>query len=103
MRLLWLSRLSRPDLAFIIGKLASNVTRWSRWDDRHLLRVVSYFNSTIGYVTVGNVKHGIEPQIHIFTDADFASCPWTSKSISGIFVVIATDEARFPIYWQSKK
>ena len=39
----------------------------------------------------------------IYTDADFASCPWTSKSTSGIFVVIATDDARFPIYWQSKK
>ena len=103
MRLLWLPRLSRPDLAFIIGRLASNVTRWSRWDDRQLLRVVSYLNSTIEYVTVGTVKHGVEPQIHIYTDADFASCPWTSKSTSGIFVVIANDDARFPIYWQSKK
>ena len=65
MRLLWLSRLSRPDLAFIIGRLASNVTRWSRWDDRQLLRVVSYLNSTIEYVTVGTVKHGVDPQIHI--------------------------------------
>jgi hypothetical protein len=37
MRLLWLSRLSRPDLSFIIGRLAaSNVSRWSKWDDRQL-------------------------------------------------------------------
>lgn len=34
MRLLWLARLSRPDLAFIVGRLASNVSQWSQWDDR---------------------------------------------------------------------
>lgn len=30
MRLLWLSRLSRPDLAFIVCRLASNVSQWSK-------------------------------------------------------------------------
>ena len=103
MRLLWLSRLSRPDLAFIVGRLASNVSRWSRWDDRQLLRVISYLNCTIDFVTVGTVSHGFDPQILVFTDADFASCPWTSKSTSGIFIAIATGESLFPIFWQSKK
>ena len=103
MRLLWLARLSRPDLAFIVGKLASNVTRWSQWDDRQLLRVISYLNATREYVTVGTVSHGVEPQIFVYTDADFASCPWTAKSTSGIFIAIATCESLFPIYWQSKK
>ena len=103
MRLLWLARLSRPDRAFIVGRLASNVTRWSQWDDRQLLRVISYLNSSREYVTVGTVTHGVEPQILVYTDADFASCPWTSKSTSGIFIAIATGESLFPIYWQSKK
>ena len=103
MRLLWLARLSRPDLAFIVGRLASNVTRWSQCDDRQLLRVISYLNATREYVTVGTVSHGVEPQIFVYTDADFASCPWTAKSTSGIFIAIATGESLFPIYWQSKK
>ena len=41
-RLLWLSRLShRPDLAFILGRWVSKVSRFSRWDDRQLLGVTS--------------------------------------------------------------
>lgn len=45
MRLLWLSRLSRPDLSFIVCRLASNVSRWSRWDDRQLHRVICCLKS----------------------------------------------------------
>ena len=103
MRLLWLARLSRPDLAFIVGRLASNVLRWSQWDDRQLLRDFVPQYTTREYVTVGTVSHGYEPQIFVYTDADFASCPWTSRSTSGIFIAIATGESLFPIFWQSKK
>ena len=39
MRLLWLSRLSRPDIFFIVRRLAANVSRWSRWVDRQLHRL----------------------------------------------------------------
>ena len=56
MRLLWLSRLSRPDLSFIIGRLASNVSRWSKWDDRQLHRVVSYLKHTISLMCCGLVS-----------------------------------------------
>ena len=70
MRLLWLARLSRPDLAFIVGRLASNVSRWSQWDDRQLLRVISYLNATREYVTVGTVSHGFEPQILVYTGSE---------------------------------
>ena len=56
MRLLWLSRLSRPDLSFITGRLASNVSRWSRWDDRQLSRVISYSHYTSEFVTVASVQ-----------------------------------------------
>ena len=103
MRLLWLSRLSRPDLSFIVGRLASNTTRWSRWDDRQLLRVVSYLHSTSEFVTVAEVHYKCKPHIHVYTDADFASCPWSAKSTSGIIVCLVTGEAKWPIYWQSKK
>ena len=38
-----------------------------------------------------------------FSDTDFASCPWTAKSTSGIVIGVQTGEAFFPVFWQSKK
>eukprot|EP00435_Cladocopium_sp_Y103_P071759 s497_g38.t1 len=38
MKLLWLCRLARPDLAYAISSLATQVTRWSRNADKQLFR-----------------------------------------------------------------
>ena len=37
------------------------------------------------------------------TVADFASCPLSSKSTSGIFVVAKTGDCVFPLHWVSRK
>ena len=103
MRLLWLSRLSRPDLAFIVGRLASRVTRWTRWEDRQLMRAISYLNSTIEHVCVGEISHEHPVEVVAYTDADFASCPFTAKSTSGVLIAIKTGECVFPVLWYSKK
>ena len=47
MRCLWLPRLARPDLSFAVQRLASRVTRWTLWDDRQMLRLISYVHSTV--------------------------------------------------------
>ena len=44
-----------------------------------------------------------QPSLHVFTDSDFASCPYTAKSTSGIVYVIRTGECSYPVVWQSKK
>ena len=41
MKALWLGRPSRPDLCFIIGRLAARVSSWSHWDDHQVLRMIS--------------------------------------------------------------
>lgn len=46
---------------------------------------------------------GQKPELLVFTDSDFASCPFTSKSTSGIIYAIRTGESYFPILWSSKK
>ena len=97
MRLLWLSRLSRPDISFIVCRLAANVSRWSRWDDCQLHRLVSYIHHTHTYRCCGSVSYGHGPVV------DFASCPWTANSTSGIVIGVQTGEALFPVFWQSKK
>ncbi|CAE6924534.1 unnamed protein product [Symbiodinium sp. CCMP2592] len=41
--------------------------------------------------------------IEVFTDADFASCPYSAKSTSGIIIMLRTGESYFPVHWLSRK
>ena len=43
------------------------------------------------------------PTLLVYIDSDFASCPYTSKSISGIVCVLQTGSSYFPLLWSSKK
>ena len=103
MRCLWLSRLARPDIAFAVQRLASRVTKWTRWEDRQAYRLISYLHTTSEHVmklTVGPNQH---PSLSVFTDSDFASRPYTAKSTSGIVYVMTSGQSSFPVMWQSKK
>ena len=44
-----------------------------------------------------------QPSLHVLTDSDFASCPYTAKSTSGIVYVIKSGDQHYPVMWQSKK
>ena len=81
MRCLWLSRLARPDISFAVQRLASRITRWIKWeDDRQKLRLVSCPNSTCEYVRRAAVEPDQAPTLLVYTDSDFASSPYASKS-----------------------
>ena len=103
MRCLWLSRLARPDIAFAVPRLASRVTKWTRWEDRQTHRLISYLHATSEHVMKLTVDPTQRPSLFVFTDSDFASCPYTAKSTSGIVYVIVSGEWSFPVMWQSKK
>ena len=104
MRALWLSRLARPDISFIITRLASKVSRWDKFDDRQLLRCISYLHHSSHVTLKGSVSQvDTACQLEVYTDADFASCPLSSKSTSGIFVVAKTGDCVFPLHWVSRK
>ena len=53
------------------------------------------------------VEHDLAPTLLVFTDSDFASCPYTSKrfskSTSGVVYVLQTGSSYFPLLWSSKK
>ena len=104
MRGLWLSRLARPDLSFAITRLASRVTKWTRFEDRQLLQCISYLHHTNHLTLRGAVSQtDLACSIEVFTDADFASCPYTAKSTTGIIIRLRTGDSHFPVHWLSKK
>ena len=103
MRMLWIARLSRPDLTFITTRLASRVAIWTRFEDRQLLRCISYISCATDFILKGEVDMAEGPILDIFTDADFGSCQHTAKSTSGLWVQLSTGSCSFPIFWQANK
>ena len=51
-----------------------------KWEDRQMLRLVSYLNSTCEYVMRAAVEPDQAPTLLVYTDSDCASCPYTSRS-----------------------
>ena len=53
------------------------------------------------------MEHDLAPTLLVYTDSDFASCPYTSKrfskSTSGVVYVLQTGSSYFPLLWSSKK
>ena len=104
MRALWLSRLARPDIYFIVTRLASRVSKWTKFEDRQLLRLMSYLHHSNHLTPQGSVSQTeTEWTLEVYTDADFAACPHTAKSTSGIIVMIRTGACMYPVHWMSKK
>ena len=103
MRLLWLSRLARPDLSFITTRLASRVSAWTKFEDRQLHRCMAYLHHSSDLILTGSVQQGCTPRLDVYTDSDFASCLHTAKSTSGLWIAITTGDCSFPIFWQSKR
>jgi hypothetical protein len=60
MKVLWLGRLSGPDLIKPINDVATKVQSWSRGDEKCLLRLVQYINSTPHYRLVGTIHDNPE-------------------------------------------
>ena len=103
MRCLWLSRPARPDISLAVGRLTTRVSKWTAWEDRQTLRLICYLTSTRNHVFRASVDPNEKPELLVFADSDFASCPYTCRSTSGVIYVIRTGEAYLPILWSSRK
>ena len=104
MKALWLGRLARPDLVKPIGDLATKVQKWSRNDDKKLLRLISYIDSTKTHRLVGTVSDGPrELHLALYVDADFAGERDDAKSTSGGYLVLKGPNTFFPLAWVSKR
>ena len=101
MKLLWLARLSRPDISFAITSLASSISKWTYT----LYGLLGYVKGTVELGVLGFVANLLEvPRIHIYPYADLAGDPITCKSHSGHYIILKTSDGTFfPIMWGAKK
>ena len=104
MKALWLGRLARPDIVKPINDLATKVQAWSKADDKKLLRLIQYINSTPHYRLAGVINDPPEKlELYLYVDADFAGDKAHAKSTSGGFLVLKGPSTHFPLAWVSKR
>ena len=107
MKLLWYSRLCRPDLAHAISALAAQSTIWSKNADKQTHKLMCYVLQTIDVGLRGVVKDPLRDCVldhFVFVDADLAGCPHTAKSTSGLWLQISGPKGtQFPRAWSSRR
>ena len=87
MKILYGARAARYDLLRAIRGLATCFTKWTTTNDRQLVRLIAYLNSTLELKMIGHVGDPIENLVlSLYTDADHAGCTRTMKSTSGVFL-----------------
>ena len=103
MKGLWLARLARPDISYSVGRLASRITVWTRAEDIHLHRLVSYVHWTKEYSMVCQAGGLETTELHVYADADLASCVHSARSTSGMMIILESGASRWPIAWNSRR
>ena len=104
MKLLYGARLARFDLLRAINHLAGYITKWTPDCDKRLHRIMCYVQTSLKYRMVGWVGDKPEQlQPHLFADADFAGCPDSQRSTSGLHLAIRGPATCYPIAGASKR
>jgi hypothetical protein len=107
MKLLYGGRMACPWLITAINRLASHVTRWSRFHDKALKRLMSFVNSSLhlklSFVLSSADQHTVE--VAFWPDADQAGDKTTTRSTSGMWLALMSQcgQRLWPIAWVSKK
>lgn len=104
MKILWCSRLCRPDIAKAIGDLSRRITTWCKADDKRLCRLMCYLNSSRAYALQGHIgDHADALKLCLYTDSDLCSGIEHTKSTSGMYLAIEGPSSFWPIAWPSKR
>ena len=84
--------------------MATKVQAWSKADDKKLLRLIQYINSTPHYKLAGVINDPPEKfELYLYVDADFAGDKAHAKSTSGGLLVFKGPSTHFPLAWVSKR
>jgi hypothetical protein len=101
-KLLYAARLARPDLVLAINLLSRNLTKWRKYHDRALRRLVAYVWCSLALRLRGTIGGG-DFCLKLFCDADFAGDLETARSTSGLWLMLAGNGWSFPLEWGSKR
>eukprot|EP00972_Heterocapsa_arctica_P055945 8252013-Heterocapsa_arctica.AAC.1 len=99
MKLMYAARMAVPNLIVAVGRLASELSRWTAESDRKLHRLYSYVYSCSNLKLTGTLstKDLDDVTIIAWPDADLNSDSNTSRSHSGCWVEIAANGRSFPL------
>ena len=104
LKCLFLARTGRPDILWLVNKLARAVTKWTRACDKRLARLISYIHNTSEYRQYCHVGNAAQHcGWRLFQDSDFAGDLEDSKSALGGILCIFGSRTFVPISWMCKK
>ena len=104
LKVLFLARISRPDLMCAVNTLTRCVTKWTLACDRRLERLICYVNTTKHWVIksiVGDTADKLK--LAVYSDVSFAGDLKDSKSTSGGVLVLVGPSTFVPLTWVCKK
>ena len=96
--LLYLTTITRPDLAFAVSNVCKHLEKpsVSNWND--VKRIFKYLKDTTNLGILYQASHP-GGELHVFSDADYAGCAETRKSTTGVAAMYAAGA----IAWQSQR
>ena len=104
MKLLWLARLSRPDILVVITLLAAKVTAWSINEAHMVARQIGYVSYSAHYSSIwfiGDASQSLS--LSLYVDSDFGGCLHSARSTSG-YVLALEGPASFALFsWSSRR
>ena len=101
---LYLARIGRPDILWLVNKLARAGTKWAKSCDKRFARLISYIHHTCEsrkYCHVGDTAQ--QCRIGLVQDSDFAGDLEDSKSKSNGLLCIFGSQTFVPTSWMCKK
>ena len=102
MKLLWLARLSRPDI--LVAVTLAKGTTWSINEDRMVARLVGYVSYSTDYSSISFIDDASQSlSVFLHVDSDFGGCLHTARSTSGYVLALEGPASFALLSWSSRR